>query len=120
MLCGEQEERHPLPPLIFANVETSSTICSDQWSAYATLGNFFAAHNTVNHSKHFVDPTDCTINTQTVERVWREAKSRLLIKLRGVPFDHLQSHLEFFCILYEFKNDDPFVIFMKIIGNILE
>ncbi len=116
----EYRKRVTLYQHIFANVEKSSTICSDQWAAYATLGDFFATHNWVNHSENFIDPNDSSIHTQTVERVWREAKALLLVKFRGVPLVHLQSHLDFFSFLYEFKYDDPFVVFMKILGKKFE
>ncbi len=47
----EDRKRETLYRHIFDNVERSSTIYSDQWAAYATLGDFFETHNWVNHSE---------------------------------------------------------------------
>ncbi len=110
-------KRATLYPLLFQFVKRESKICSDQWAAYATLGEFFDEHEWVNHSENFIDPEDNSIHTQTVERVWRECKARLLVKLRSVPVNHLQSHLDFFSFIYEFKYDSPFETFMKLLGG---
>lgn len=120
MFYVEDRSRETLYPIIFEHVNKDSKICSDQWAAYATLGTFFSSHETVNHSENFINPNDSTVHTQTVERVWREAKVMLLVNLRGVPLIHLQSHLDFFSFVYEFKYSDPFIMFMQILGNTFE
>ncbi len=107
-------------PIILANVYPESHVISDQWAAYATLGEYFARYSSINHYTNFVDTNDPTIYIQTVERLWLEAKTRLLKHFRGVLISLLQSHLDFFCFLNEFKYDDPFETFMRIIDNKFE
>ncbi len=109
--------RNTLFPILFDYVDSRSTVCSDQWAAYSTLGNFFESHYSVNHSEFFVDPVDRSIHTQTVERIWREAKIRILVNFRGTSIELLQSHLDFFSFLYEFKYEDAFENFMLLLGN---
>lgn len=46
-----------LIPIIQAHVRPGTTIYSDEWSAYNSVGTISGyTHKTVNHSQNFVDP----------------------------------------------------------------
>jgi transposase-like protein len=67
-----------LMPIIRQSIRPGTTIMSDQWQAYnaiAAAPGMGYAHETVNHSLHFVDP-NTGANTQRIERSWRSAKER--------------------------------------------
>ena len=45
-----------LSPLIHKNVIEGSTVVSDEWGTYKRLKDEEMKHETVNHSKNFVNP----------------------------------------------------------------
>ena len=59
------------------HVHPDAIICSDQWAAYRRLAQHGFIHQTVNHSRNFVSPTDASVHTQSVENSWRLAKKHL-------------------------------------------
>ena len=72
-----------LLPIIQAHTAPGSIVHSDEWSSYRRvqqLGNV-SAHNTVNHSLHFVDPVT-GVHTQHVESYWNRVKGKLK-RMRG-------------------------------------
>jgi hypothetical protein len=48
------------------NVDRESHIFTNGWKGYIGLYKYFAGHNVVNHSLHFVDP-DTFVHTNTIE-----------------------------------------------------
>ena len=67
-----------LMPIIIQSIRPGTTIMSDQWQAYNAIAGapgMGYAHQTVNHTLHFVDPNSGA-NTQRIERSWRSAKER--------------------------------------------
>ena len=65
-----------LLPIISANILPGTTVISDQWAAYNTVGGLPGlTHLTVNHSQNFVDPVSGA-HTQKIERSWKAAKER--------------------------------------------
>ena len=67
-----------LLPIIQAHAAPGSIVHSDEWSSYRRvqqLGNA-SAHNTVNHSLHFVDPVT-GVHIQHVESYWNRVKGKL-------------------------------------------
>lgn len=80
-----------LSPLIHENVEPESTIVSDKWAAYNRLANEGYKHETVDHSKNFVNP-ETGFHTQAIERVWKEGKMWLQRARHAGPY--LQNHLD--------------------------
>lgn len=72
----EQRDKATLLPIIKKYILSGSTIISDCWAAYKTLGDFNYTHMTVNHSKTFKDPKTGAC-TNTIEGLWRIAKHRI-------------------------------------------
>lgn len=76
--------------IIRDRIESGTTIISDCWKAYNCLSESGFKHLTVNHSVNFVDPsTKAHINT--VERLWREVKSK--VPLYGRRKKHFVGYL---------------------------
>ena len=81
-------------------------IPSDEWAAaYRSLSQLGYIHETVNHQHNFVDPATGA-HTQLIERSWLDAKMKILRRQRGVPGQHLQSHLDYYCWWRMRKNED--------------
>lgn len=87
-----------------------TTIISDEWASYKRLhtdkrySNKYN-HQTINHSLHFIDPNDKSINTQKIERLWRSIKR---FKEQGVPGDKskLQAKLCEMVLRQKYKLDE--------------
>lgn len=94
-----------LIPIIQANVAPGSVIHSDEWAAYRSLSQLGYIHETVNHQHNFVDPATGA-HTQLIERSWLDAKMKILRRQRGVPGQHLQSHLDYYCWWRMRKNEE--------------
>ena len=64
-LVGENPRRDAatLIPLIRKYIKPGSTIISDEWAAYNKISDHGHRHLTINHSEHFVDPSDPEIHT---------------------------------------------------------
>ena len=90
-----RRDRVTLEHIIRREVQEGSVVHSDEWPAYSNLNRYFN-HSTVNHQQNYVNPRDGT-HTQNIERSWLEAKIRILKKMRGVPMETFQSHLDFIC-----------------------
>lgn len=88
---GERRDRATLVPIIKRFIKAGSIIFSDSWGAYNTLSAEGYTHHVVNHSEHFVDPTDKEIYTQTVERLWRDVKE--WVRRPGMKSQYLRQYL---------------------------
>ena len=62
----DKRDRETLLPIIVQEIEPETTIYSDKWRAYSTLKDHGCLHQTVNHSKSFIDPRTGA-QTQTIE-----------------------------------------------------
>jgi len=54
-------------------IRPGTTVVSDCWKAYDCLSSEGFVHESVNHSKNFVDPK-LRAHTQKIERTWREVR----------------------------------------------
>jgi transposase-like protein len=63
-----------LIPVIQRNIVAGSTIWSDEWAAYRTLNQHGYLHNTVNHSRYYVDPAT-GVHTNNIEARWSACKA---------------------------------------------
>ena len=75
LVCVERRDAETLLPIIREKIAPGTTIVSDLWAAYNTIGMNGYTHLTVNHSINFVDPVTFA-NTQRVENMWMRAKRR--------------------------------------------
>ena len=66
--------KETLVKIIKEKIVPGTTIISDCWKAYNSLGDEGYEHQTVNHTYNFVDP-QTKAHTQNIERVWRDIKS---------------------------------------------
>ena len=88
---GEKRDKGTLLPLIKKFIRAGSIIVSDRWGAYHTLKDHGYTHYMINHSEHFVDPADCEIHTQNIERLWRDVKE--WVKRPGIRSRFLYQYL---------------------------
>ena len=65
-----------LVPLIKHYVEGGSTVVTDCWQGYSSLTGERFQHETVNHSRNFVNP-DTGFHTQAIERAWVKGKAKM-------------------------------------------
>jgi hypothetical protein len=88
-------------------------IHSDEWLAYGDRNAIGYSHFTVNHQENYVDPVT-GVKTQAIERAWLDAKTRILKKMRGVPNELFQSHLDHICWKVPRKNaEDSLLAFLN-------
>ena len=80
-----------LIPLIKKYIKPNSTIISDGWAAYRTIGENDYIHKVINHSKEFVSNEDKAIHTQNIERLWRDLKE--WIKRPGIAATYLHQYV---------------------------
>lgn len=80
-----------LIPLINSNVEKNSTVVSDEWAGYNRLSQHGYVHETVNHSRNYINPVT-GFHTQAIERAWKEGKAWLHHARHAGPY--LQNHLD--------------------------
>ena len=85
-----------LLPIIQQHVRTGSVIHSDEWAAYRRVQQLqpVSAHNTVNHSLHFVDPAT-GVHTQNIESYWSWVKRRFK-RMKGVHQSMMPAYLDEF------------------------
>ena len=91
----EKRDAAILLPIILAHTRPGTTIHSDQWAAYRDLHRRLptvVAHRTVNHSRHFVDPTTGA-HTQAIESYWSQVKTKLK-SMRGTTDEMLGGHID--------------------------
>ena len=76
-------------------------------------------HGTADHQQNFVDP-DSGAHTQSIDRLWLDAKVKILKKMRGVPQKHLQSHLDHVCWHVMYKSENEILLaFLRGVRNII-
>ena len=108
-----------LRDIIRRSCEVGSIIETDEWRGYSRLCEDGFIHNTVNHSRWFIDPVSGA-NTQGIERMWIEAKS--IMRAHRRPNHCLQSHLDEVAWRMRNKNSDNTMLecFWKDVARIHE
>ncbi|KAL7725768.1 hypothetical protein ACLKA6_017598 [Drosophila palustris] len=76
ILPVEHRDTSTLLAIIQDRVADGSTMISDCWKAYNCLAEEGFVHQTVNHSKNFVDP-ETRAHTQNIERLWRDIRDHI-------------------------------------------
>ena len=87
----ENRSAETLVPIIQESILPGTTVFSDEWAAYRTLGALGFEHLTVNHSLNFVDP-ESGANTQRIESMGVAAKAKLK-RMNGTYRDVLPTYL---------------------------
>ncbi|GFR94923.1 hypothetical protein ElyMa_000931100 [Elysia marginata] len=72
-------------------IRPSSIIYSDSWPAYRQLSELGYGHHAVNFKKNFFKPGELEVNSQKVERLWRDIKE--WVKRPGIRSRYLQQYL---------------------------
>lgn len=85
-----------LLPIIERVIAPESIIISDEWAAYRNIPNLpnNYRHQTVNHSKNFVNPATGA-HTNNVENYWKRAKS-IFKRMNGTQKEMIPSYLDEF------------------------
>jgi transposase-like protein len=107
-----------LIPIIEDNILKDTTVISDCWKAYNTVGSKGYQHLTVNHSLHFVDPDG--IHTNTIESHWRVLKRSVLPK-NGTQKSLLSQYFSVYCCFKRYISQcesDPFLEFLELIKRV--
>ena len=119
MFAVDDRSEATLLPIIETFIEKGTTIISDCWKAYCNLEKHGYVHETVNHSKEFVNQNGN--HTNKIEGHWRQAKAKL--PAFGIRKYAFSSYLAEFLWRYEHKHEDKFEVFLKdakkIYGNFL-
>lgn len=89
--------------VIHRRIEKDSLIISDKWKSYHNLDQHGYLHEYINHSRHFVDPLNQLVHTQTIESRWSSVKRFLRNKGTNIS-KNLHEYL--FEYLYRWKFGD--------------
>ena len=107
-----------LIPIIKENILPGTTVISDCWRAYNTVGSEGYQHLTVNHSLHFVDPDG--VHTNTIESQWRVLKRNVLPR-NGTRHELLDQYFSVYCCFNRYIKHcetDPFLEFLDLIKRV--
>ena len=92
---GNKRDRPTLEKIIVEHVEAGTTLYTDGWKAYEQLERLGYKWEMVNHSEHFVSPTNPACHTNTIEGTWRCLKRWLPSSGRYSLEDYLPLYLWF-------------------------
>ena len=88
----DQRDAATLEQIIRNNVLPGTQIWSDQWGAYNNLNHLGFIHQTVNHSRHYVDPVT-RVHTNNIEARWSACKASFKRRF-GITREMLPSYLD--------------------------
>jgi transposase len=91
-----------LRKIVRENVEPGSTLYTDEWLGYTTLGDTYT-HRTIRHRDRIY--VDGTTHTQTVEGFFGSAKNAIRGVYHGVSLTWLQGYLDEYAWRYERRGD---------------
>lgn len=102
---AEQAKTYVLP---------ASTVFTDDYGAYKTIGKGYAAHHRINHSEKVYVSGD--VHTQTIEGFWSLVKNGIRGAHHAVSAKHLQGYLNEYAWRYNFR-DDPRSMFELLLAR---
>ena len=105
----EDRSEKTLVSLIQKWIKPQSVIISDCWKGYINLNRYGYIHETVNHSKEFVNEEGA--HTNKIEGHWRQLKSSL--PTHGRRKHHYTSYFAEFMRRYVHKGEDLFAVFLQ-------
>jgi transposase-like protein len=89
-----------LVPIVVANIAKEATVMTDETNVYRQLGQHFAGHGFTAHGAgQYVDPTNPTIHTNTVEGYFSIFKRGM----KGIYQHCGEQHLHRYLAEYEFR-----------------
>ncbi len=104
--------RKTLQGFIYENVETGSTINTDEWRSYTGLSTKFN-HLVVAHGKgQFVSGNT---HTNTLEGFWSLFKRGIVGQYHQISAKHLDRYVDEFCFRYNNRNLDSDMVFNLVI-----
>ena len=106
LVAVPQRDAVTLLPILQQYVLPGTTVISDLWAAYNTIGNMEYQHLTVNHGIHFVDSQTHATTDHVEGSMWSRAKQRSRRKC-GTSRTQLDSNLIEFMWRQQFRCD-PF------------
>ena len=112
----EDRKRRTLYGFIRRNVSPDSTVYTDDFTSYRTLGQHFARHETVHHQvKEWVHGD---IHTNGVENVWSLLKRSIMGTFHKISTKHLDRYLDE--LEYRFNNRDNPFMFRDVLVRLLD
>jgi transposase-like protein len=99
----ETVRKHDVLPIVRANIARESKVVTDEASQYAKLGNEFAKHGAVDHSRKeygYTDREGDKINTNTVEGFYIVFKRGMIGVYQQCSEQHLHRYLAEFDFRY--------------------
>lgn len=115
MMTVPDRTAETLKAAMLSHVLPGTTVISDCWKAYFNLAEWGYKHQTVNHSKNFVDPVTGA-HTQTIERQWKNAKDQNR-RRNGTHRHTLDSHLSEYLWRSSLKGKDPFETILTLLAT---
>ena len=117
MVMVKDRSHETLKTMIFKYVAKGSTVYSDGWKGYIGLKNHGYQTRVINHKKHFVNPQNPEIHTQSVESLWNTFKRWLKSKgtKRCGQFD---EYIEEF--IFKKQSENCFIDMLKLIKEFYE
>jgi transposase-like protein len=97
-------DRITLMPHIKNNVAQSTTIYTDEMSAYDTLKQNGYAHEIINHSEHVY--VRANVHTNTIEGFWSLVKRGIDGVYHSVSPQYLQSYVNEYSFRYNHRKDE--------------
>jgi transposase len=92
----------------------SSTVFTDEWAAYETIGKGYRAHHRINHSEKVY--VHGNVHTQTIEGFWALLKGGIGGTYHSVSRKYLQTYLNEFAWRYNHR-DDVQPMFLTLLGR---
>jgi transposase-like protein len=90
--------KETIVPFVRGRVLPESTVYTDEWHAYKSLGHHGYTHRRIKHSEKVYVSGD--VHTQTIEGFWALLKGGLTGVYHGVSTKHLQAHVDEYVFRY--------------------
>lgn len=96
----ENTKRETIEPLLKMYIKEDSKVITDEWHAYTKLYRYFN-HHIVNHAKkEYVNLSDNSIHSNTIEGAWKIFKNSSKGMYNHVSKRHLQFYVDEFVYRY--------------------
>ncbi len=119
----DRRDRATLKPIIQRHVMPGTTIHTGEWGAYGLLDQIGFLHQTVNHTRNFVDPITGA-NMQLIESFWNRLRHSIVRTARNVRRENLPKWLAacWWRSLYRHPKrgtaKDIFECFLRLVANV--